>query len=150
VADGWTGIWSGSSDFAIDIGEDYPDGSPKMIYGRLTMAIKIERFTPGHAMGWSTVSGRVGAGSCALSAEFDGSIFAGDAVSTVDHALITLSGAGIAADGRAVAVDFKGERALSTKIVGSVAFKSNDTRPGPCDGRELPFELTMEAGNGSK
>jgi hypothetical protein len=113
------------------------------IYGNSPVEAQIAGFEVTSRPGWRLLRGRISAGACLLSTEFQGEVFAGDDLSPVLEPILSIGVLG--SNDRAQPIHMMMAGRLSPgqtpAIKGTISFSAGADSPAPCAMKNLVFQL---------
>lgn len=139
----WVGKWFGDAKFRYRVLVDA--GLPPRYEDRedsVALTVLIDSFDrEDMADGYASITARVSAASCVLTASVQATVFFGDSIATVPAPLLSGTGGGLDDLGRNVGLTLTGKR-LGSTLLGTITFESESQPPAPCNGQELPITLS--------
>jgi hypothetical protein len=141
-AERWQGRWEGQVTYLEQVVLPPVDPfHPPMVVMReqqLSMVLRLDEFAYDEASGSGLMRGRMAAGDCLVSADFEGRVFFGDDLSPVKAPLVSFETAGMDADGKSVALRASGQRE-GDALSGVLNFENVDGARPPCSMMDLKF-----------
>jgi hypothetical protein len=139
----WLGRWSGDLDYRVSKGFDWMTHLPVYEDRKTPIELRVlESEVSPERLGWGRISGRIAAGNCILSTEFQGEVFLGDDLSQVALPLVSIGVLGRSDSAIPVNMMISGKRTAGppAMITGTVSFSAMDA-PEPCVLKGLAFRL---------
>jgi hypothetical protein len=138
----WTGKWFGEARHSYRVLVDPSTFRYEDREEAIALTIEVDDFDRDDtAAGYASVTARLSAATCVLTASIQATVFFGDSISIVEAPLLSGTGGGLDKAGRNVALTLTGRR-LGSTLLGKIAFESESQPPAPCNGQELPITLS--------
>jgi hypothetical protein len=139
----WLGRWSGALDYPVPDGVNFWTGEPEFKNKQTPIEMRVLTFeSVAERPGWGTIGGRISAGNCVLSTEFQGEVFVGDELSPVRMPVVSIGVLGRSDGAVPVHMTISGKRneGKTPTITGTISFAAMDA-PVPCVMKGLSFKL---------